>query len=152
MPGGATAMLAWIGSARSDPDPAMIILGVLTVGAVLGAIAVYRGRQNRARLEMEQMRAEHQRRAQQSTQSDRDEKVYQQHVALNDLTARKIELETRLMQAQADSMDHDRRAREQNEEYHRLMVEKVELEIQSLKLHIREQKKRNEDFTSYDDE
>jgi hypothetical protein len=32
------------------------------------------------------------------------------------------------------------------------MVQKTRLEIQSLQLHIREQRKRIDDFTSYDDE
>ena len=83
---------------------------------------------------------------------EREGRAFSQHVALNDLTAKKLELETRVLQAQLDAAERDKRAREQHEEYHRLMVDKAGLEIQSLKLHIREQKKRMDDFTSYDDE
>jgi hypothetical protein len=137
-------------TAYSD-SPAMWIVAFLIVGGAILGSAIVRNRGARRR-SSEHAAMAHQQQSQQRAKNERDERVYGQHVTLNDLTARKIELETRLMQAQAENIDQDRRMREQNEEYHRLMVQKAQLEIQSLKLHIREQQKRNEDFTSYDDE
>lgn len=85
-------------------------------------------------------------------QSERDQKAYAQHVALNDLTAEKIGLENQYLQLQLKIGQLEIEARSHNEEYHRLMSQKTQIEIQSLKLHIREQTKRLDDYTSYDDE
>lgn len=84
--------------------------------------------------------------------AERDEKAYAQHVALNDLTAEKIKLEQQYLQMQMKIGNLEIEARERNEEYHRLMATKTELEIKSLKLHIREQTKRLDDYTGYDEE
>jgi hypothetical protein len=138
-------------------DPADVLPGVLgaalLVAIVIVAIVISRDQiQKRQRREREAAMIGEQQR-QQSVHREREEKAYQQHTVLNDLHARKVELETRLLQAQADNAARDQRVREQNEEYHRLMVQKAQLEIQSLKLHIREQQKRNEDFSSgYEEE
>ncbi len=85
-------------------------------------------------------------------QKERDGKAYAQHVALNELQTTKLTLETKLLQAQFENVERDRHMRDNHEDYHKLMMQKAELEIQSLKLHIKEMRKRNEDFGSYDDE
>ena len=134
------------------------IAGVLGIGAIIMANAVYQSsRAKRSMLERErtaqaeqarQMESQHQ---QQSRQREREEGAYQQHIRLQELTARKLDLEARLLTAQAENIDRDRQIREKNAEYHELMVKKAQLEIQSLKLHIKEQLKRGEDFTNYDE-
>jgi hypothetical protein len=90
--------------------------------------------------------------AQTDVHAERDQKAYAQHVALNDLTAEKIKLENQYLQLQVKIGQLEIDARERNEDYHRLMSQKTQLEIQSLKLHIREQTKRLDDFSGYDEE
>ena len=85
-------------------------------------------------------------------QHERDERAYSQHVFLNDLTGEKLQAENKVLIAQLAAMERDRLAREREDEFHQLMVQKAKLEIQSLQLHIREQRKRIDDFNSYDDE
>jgi hypothetical protein len=134
------------------------IAGVLGIGAIILANAVYQSsRAKRAMLDREraaqaeQARQVESQQQQQSRQREREEGAYQQHIRLQELTARKLDLEARLLTAQAENIDRDRQIREKNAEYHELMVKKAQLEIQSLKLHIKEQLKRGEDFTNYDE-
>jgi len=139
-------------AARNEADPLTIGLIGLLVVAVIVCISLWQGRRrNAAASERDRnMLAEQQRIGQ--LQQERDEKAYSQHVSLNDLTAEKLEAETKVLEAQLAAMERDRVARERDEEFNQLMVQKAKLEIQSLQLHIREQRKRIDDFTSYDDE
>lgn len=132
--------------------------GFIVVGAIAGVLllaiiimVVIDRRRSRA-IRVREVEAFEQQQRQHMTQLQRDEKAFGQHVSLNDLTARKLELEAQLMQLQLEAASNERRVREQNDEYHKLMVQKAQLEIQSLRLHIREQLKRNEDFSGYDEE
>jgi hypothetical protein len=146
-----TSWPAILATGMDDVMPGIVVSGI-AAALFLAAVALSWGqRQKRHRLERETA-MHHEQHAQQAVHREREDKAYQQHVSLNDLTARKIDVEIRVLQAQLQAAERDGRLRDQNEEYHRLMVEKAELEIQSLKLHIREQKKRNEDYSSFDDE
>lgn len=125
------------------------------VGFVVPLVAflwmAYSNRQNRLRAD--ELFKELQRRSTPSPHlAERDEKAYAQHVTLNDLTAEKIKLEQQYIQLQMKLGNLEIEARERNEEYHRLMAVKTELEIKSLKLHIREQTKRLDDFSGYEDD
>lgn len=84
--------------------------------------------------------------------AERDQRAYAQHVALNDLAAEKMKLEIQYLQLQARLGQLEVDSRERAEEYHRLMSEKTRFEIQSLKLHIREQNKRLDDYTGFNDD
>jgi methylmalonyl-CoA mutase N-terminal domain/subunit len=84
--------------------------------------------------------------------AEREQRAYAQHVALNDLAAQKMKLEIEHLQMQARLGQMEVESRERADEYHRLMSEKTRFEIQSLKLHIREQNKRLDDFGGYNDE
>jgi hypothetical protein len=141
----------------SDSRSFIVFLVGFGVPAVLlvGAL-VYRDWRRNLRIKEQNVKAIHarheQERAQhdaQREQRDREERAYKQHVALNDLTGRKLEAESKLLESQ---VERDRTTREREEEFHKLMVQKTRLEIQSLQLHIREQRKRIDDFTSYDEE
>jgi hypothetical protein len=138
---------------RSNSVDEATVAGIV-VGAVVLAIivmVVIERRRSRA-LRVREVEAVEQQQRQHITQLQRDEKAFGQHVSLNDLTARKLELEAQLMQLQLAAATNEQLVREQNDEYHKLMVQKAQLEIQSLRLHIREQLKRNEDFSGYDEE
>lgn len=136
-------------SDRSDDDA---LIWLMMAGVFIVFVIFFRAWWNKQGLRRREVEAVEQQQRQHLAQLQRDEKAYSQHVSLNDLTARKLELEAQLMQLQLETASNERRVREQNDEYHKLMVQKAQLEIQSLKLHIREQLKRNEDFTSYDEE
>ncbi len=144
-----------IAAAAAGPlETDQVIVGVIAAAAVVFTIVavVVRERRKGLAVRERELAAFQERNRQEESQRERDSKAYSQHINLNELTARKIDLETKVLQAQLDAADRDRTAREQHEEYHRLMIQKTELEVQSLKLHIREQRKRIDDFTSYDDE
>ncbi len=85
-------------------------------------------------------------------QAEREQKAYAQHVALNDLAAEKMKLEIQYLQLQTKIGELEVSSRERADEYHRLMSEKARFEIQSLKLHIREQNKRLDDYTGFNDD
>ena len=150
---GCGVALAQVTSNAAFADTGLVVAAVFVVAVVVVCGYLwYRERERSQRLRERELTAYQHRNKLEEAQREREGRAFSQHVALNDLTAKKLELETRVLQAQLDAAERDKRAREQHEEYHRLMVDKAGLEIQSLKLHIREQKKRMDDFTSYDDE
>lgn len=137
---------------KSPNEDVIVLIGLIGFALIVIGTVIWRDRRRSLGLRERELAAFRERSDQDQTQRERDSKAYSQHVALNELTAKKIELETKLMQAQLDTVERDRTARDHHEDYQRLMIQKTELEIQSLKLHIREQRKRIDDFTSYDDE
>lgn len=149
---GETAMLGQV------DDGLWAVVTVFAIGAlvIFGVIIQTwreRGKTNARESAMRAERARHaaDQQQQQTRQREREEGAYQQHIRLQELTAKKLELEGRLLTAQAENIERDREIREKNAEYHELMVKKAQLEIQSLKLHIKEQLKRGEDFNNYDE-
>jgi hypothetical protein len=140
---------------RSNPgavDPGVWVGIVIALFAGVCGYLWYRDREQVRKLRERELAAFQQRNQLEQAQRERDGRAFSQHVALNDLQAKKLDLETKVLQAQLDAAERDKRARQLQEEFHRLVVDKTSLEIQSLKLHIREQKKRTDDFSSYDDE
>jgi hypothetical protein len=137
---------------RQEFEPEAIMVTLIVIGVISVATVWFLDRKKTRKLRERELAAFQQRSKMEEAQKEREGRAYNQHVALNDLTAKKLELETRVLHAQLEAAEREKRARELHEEYHRLVVDKTSLEIQSLKLHIREQKKRMDDFTSYDDE
>lgn len=130
-----------------------IVLGAIMV--IVAALALVLWRRDRIRVSQireRELAAYQDRNRVEQLQKERDGKAYAQHVALNELQTTKLALETKLLQAQFDNVERDRHMRDNHEDYHKLMMQKTELEIQNLKLHIREMRKRTEDFGSYEDE
>lgn len=84
--------------------------------------------------------------------TERDQKLFDQHVQLNALTADKLHLEAQYLRLQTDLARKELDARERMDKYHDLMTQKAQLEVQSLRLHIREQRKRLDDFTNSGDD
>jgi hypothetical protein len=128
--------------------PVVVTLVTIVGGLIYVALRSARGQRRVDALLEEQGKAS----AQMQVSAERDQRAYAQHVALNDLTAEKIKLENQYLQLQVRIGQLKIEAREHNEEYHRLMSQKTQLEIQSLKLHIREQHKRLDDYTGFNDE
>lgn len=78
--------------------------------------------------------------------SENDRVMFEQHKRLNDLAIQKLEAEVQLLQAQVKSRADDDDRLHAAKEFHELSVEKTRLEIDSLRLHITEQRKRMEDW------
>jgi len=136
----------------ADADLATgVAIGVL--GATVAGVALWLGARARRRsaqpeLPRRRVLSEQERHA----MNHRDEKLFAQHSALNDLTAEKLRLEAQYLQLQTDIARKDLDARSRMDAYHDLMTQKAQLEVQSLRLHIREQRKRLDDFTNFDDD
>jgi hypothetical protein len=64
------------------------------------------------------------------------------HEDLNRLMAQKMERELKLLDVQVELARRDQAMRSDQLDYHDTMMEKAKLEIESLKLHIKEQRKR----------
>jgi len=73
-----------------------------------------------------------------------------QHVELNALGAQKMKKELELLDLQLLLMKADLAMRHDTRDYHELMQEKAKLEIDSLKLQIREQHKRLDEFGTFE--
>lgn len=73
--------------------------------------------------------------------------MFEQHRKLNDLQIAKLTGEIELLKRQAGRpSDEDKDRLEAAKEYHELMVEKARLEMDSLRLHIAEQRRRIDDW------
>lgn len=83
---------------------------------------------------------------------DREQKMFDQHSMLNGLTAEKLRLENQMLAIQIKLGERELEHREDGEDFRDLMKEKAQLEIQSLRLQIREQKKRLDEFGTFEDE
>jgi hypothetical protein len=73
-----------------------------------------------------------------------------QHAELNALGAQKMKKELELLDTQLQLMKADLAMRHDTRDYHDLMAEKAKLEIESLKLQIREQHKRLDEFGTFE--
>lgn len=148
------ALAPVLSQARTTPASAedWLIIVVVAVFVTVVVVLVWRDqrRSSAAKAGAQAAIAEQRRLGQ--VQQERDDRAYAQHVHLNDLTGEKLQAENKVLIAQLAAMERDRIARERDDEFHQLMVHKSKLEIQSLQLHIREQRKRIDDFNSYDEE
>ena len=70
----------------------------------------------------------------------------EQHRRLNDLQIAKLQSEVELLRGQVQASAHNPDRIDASKEYHELMVEKTKLEMDSLRLHIAEQRRRMEDW------
>ncbi len=139
-----------LGVVDSSAESTSIVVSVLMALVVIGVMSWLNAR-SRRRVEA---LTEEQRRGnvQMQHNAERDQKAYDLHMTLNQLTADKVRLENQYLQLQLRIGQLEVEAREHSEEYHTLMRQKTQLEIQSLKLHIREQTKRLDDFSGYEDD
>ncbi len=133
-----------LGANTTPQVDVLISLGM--IAAVIGA-AVYIVRRREAGLRRN--RQFHEQAA--VTHRDRENSAFQQHTELNSLAAQKFKREIELLDVQLQLAKFDLGMRHDHRDYHDLVMEKARLEIESLKLHIKEQRKRNDDFGSPDD-
>jgi len=134
-----------------------VIAVLLALCAILG-IALFIERRSRRRLEAEVVQAiqaqqqsmQGQAQAMEAAQQ-REQVMFDQHKSMNQLTIDKVGLELQALQTQLKLMETDLRRRGDAGEYHAAMMEKTRLELESLKLHIREQRKRLDDYGQYED-
>ncbi|MDX2131662.1 MAG: hypothetical protein SFY69_06395 [Planctomycetota bacterium] len=83
--------------------------------------------------------------------AQRESIAFEQHRRLNDLAYRKMGLEVQALEVQLKLMESDLRRRDEAGEHAEAALQKVRLEIDSLRLHIREQRKRVDDYGQFDE-
>ncbi|MBI1190938.1 MAG: hypothetical protein GC200_09695 [Tepidisphaera sp.] len=84
----------------------------------------------------------------QAEQAQREQFHFEQGQMINQVGLKKMQLETQLLQTQVQIAEHELAARQRHEQINSVAIEKLRLEVESLKLHIREQHKRLDDFSS----
>lgn len=132
-----------------DTAPFVGIFSVLALGVlVVTSLVVRRQLQAAARARNQEDAAR--RAARQSTDIDREGVMFVQHRALNDLAMEKMKLEIRLMEQQLGAAQGEGPKGIDAGEYHARMMEKLSLEIESLKLHIHDQRKRLDDWGQFE--
>lgn len=78
----------------------------------------------------------------------REQFHFEQGQSINQTGLKKMQLETQLLQTQVQIAEHELASRQRHEQINSVAIEKLRLEVESLKLHIREQHKRLDDFSS----
>lgn len=103
----------------------------------------------RARLKKQAERgiAESQRKAI-ADQARREQMHFEQGQLINQTGLKKMQLETQLLQTQVKIAEHELASRLRNDQVNAVAIEKLRLEVESMKLHIREQHKRLDEFGS----
>lgn len=154
---GTHAVVAQARPASSSETASLVFLVILGVtGIVVSiALALVLRKEKLRRRELEARFGEllelHQQAGGVSRQ--REEIMFEQHREMNALTLGKIKLECQLIEAQLRLAAAETGRRADAEEFHSQMIEKTRHEIESLKLHIREQKKRlDEGWQSFGDD
>ena len=84
----------------------------------------------------------------QAEQSHREQMHFEQGQLINQTGLKKMQLETQLLQTQVKIAEHELASRLRNDQVNAVAVEKLRLEVESMKLHIREQHKRLDEFGS----
>jgi hypothetical protein len=124
-----------------------IVLAGVAVLIASGCVVVYRREQSRKRAAAAEQSADRSRMERAGAASaERDAVIFAQHRQINDLHIRKLDAEVALLQGQVKSRRDDEDRLHAAKEFHELTVEKTKLEIDSLRLHIAEQRKRMDDF------
>lgn len=123
-----------------------LLLGLIVCG-VLGfaAYAKERAARIRAQRAAAETMAAH---ASQAAARESDGEALQRRMA--ELHVAKLEAELTMMQRQLAEAPTDADRLEASKEFHELMVEKTRLEIDSLRLHVAEQRRRVEDWRNID--
>lgn len=139
-------MLRAMGAQSDGEMLGVLLLAVLVLAAVV--IVLLNDKRRARESERTRLAAESaQRRSNEGGVMSENERVmFEQHKKLNDLAIQKLEAEVQLLQAQVKSRADDDDRLHAAKEYHELSVEKTKLEIDSLRLHITEQRKRMEDW------
>jgi septal ring factor EnvC (AmiA/AmiB activator) len=83
-------------------------------------------------------------------QAQRETIAFEQHRRLNELAHQKMSLEIRALETQIKLMEADLRRRDDAGEHASAALEKTRLEVESLRLHIREQRKRLDDYGQFE--
>jgi len=136
--------------AETQTDPVLILVFIIGMMG-MAALGYYHGRRSspvQARPSPESRDAAAQAAR---THHERESSAFQQHTELNGLAAQKFKREVELRDIQLQLAKFDLGMRHDHRDYHDLVMEKALLEIESLKLHIKEQQKRTDDFGSSDD-
>lgn len=129
-------------SSLSLPDAIMFLAVVLAVALAVALGLMYLKRQDARTLS--KSREQHEAAAR--LHHERESNAFNQHTELNAVAAQKMKREVELLDIQLQLAKFDMGMRHDSRDYHDLMMEKARLEIESLKQHIKEQRKRNEDF------
>jgi hypothetical protein len=127
----------------SDLDLLWITLPTAVLVGVVVGVAMH----NRHKRRGERGVAESQRKAI-AEQSRREQMHFEQGQLINQTGLKKMQLETQLLQTQVKIAEHELANRQRNDQINAVAVEKLRLEVESLKLHIREQHKRLDEFGS----
>lgn len=122
-------------------------IALLSLVLAVGVAAIFLKRRDAKNLVRHQQASEMASR----THRERESSAFQQHTELNTLAAQKFKREVELLDVQLQLAKFDLGMRHDHRDYHDLVMEKARLEIESLKLHIKEQRKRNDDFGASDE-
>jgi hypothetical protein len=132
----------------------LVLVSVFVIGpllAILYALVERSARERERRLAGLLMSMQMHREQNASVDAERERVMFQLHRDLNERQLLKLDAELVLMQGQQKLMEGELRRRDEAAEFHAAMMEKTRLEVESLKLHIREQRKRLDDYGQYDD-
>ncbi|MGD9790782.1 MAG: hypothetical protein AB7Q00_11690 [Phycisphaerales bacterium] len=134
----------------NDSDMRLAGIIIFAVLALVFLAAYLRERSRRQAMALREMRMEST--APPPVPNDRDAKAFEQHLQLNDLAAQKMRQEIEMLGLQLQLAKQEVNARLERHDYHDAVMEKTRLEIESLKLHIKEQKKRLDEFGEFREE
>lgn len=132
----------------------LVLVSLFVIAPILAMLYVFlerAARQRERRLAGLLMSMQMQREQAAGVDSERERVMYQLHRDLNERQVLKLDAELVLLQGQQKLMESELRRRDEAAEFHAAMMEKTRLEVESLKLHIREQRKRLDDYGQYDD-
>lgn len=143
-------VVAPVGNPPSNASDAtaLFIVSIMTLVAA-GIWAWYTERKRRSQGRVETLMMQEQQRAMELNRT-REDTMFEQHKQMNELTIAKLRMELKLMESQFESMAATDERRSGADAFNRQMMEKAKLEVESLKLHIREQRKRLDDYGQYE--
>lgn len=127
-----------------------VALCLLIVLAALGAF-LYRDRRTQRQGQGEAMQHIRQQAEAARAHNEREAIAFEQHRQMNELALQKIRLEVQALTTQLKLMESDLRRRTDAEAFHDLMTEKARVEIEALRLQVREQRKRLDDYGQFED-
>lgn len=132
----------------------MVLMSLLTFVVTVIGMQIYHTVRQRRRARLEASAAHAVREAASPVQiaQDRDSIAFEQHRALNDLASQKMKGEIQLLAIQNRLAEKELQHREEDAEFRRLSMQKLKAELESLRLHIIEQRKRGESFLDPDED
>ena len=142
-----TPLWAHLAATPDDRLADVLFLGVVGVVALAAWAITERRRRLVAEKRAEAFAARVQ--AEQAAQPDRGDEIQRR---LGELHVQKMEAEVALLQRQLSEQHVEADRLEASKEFHELMVEKTRLEMDSMRLHIAEQRRRIDDWHGTDHE